>query len=298
MRDLEAGDKLDQFLLIKLISRTGMAATFRALDTDSGRIVAVKVPNFEYESDLVFYQRICREEGLGLRLEHTSLVRTLRPRDKSRPYLVTELVEGPSLRSFLEEEAPLAPERAIAIARRLCDVLAYLHDQGVVHRDVKPENVLVKPDGDIVLIDLGLASDRAARRITWGRTAGFGTPDYMPPERAAGQRGDARSDVYGVGLVLHEMLTGRLPHTPFIGLSEVEPGLEAILARALQPRPRDRYGDARAMLADLADPSAVARRVDGGGAARVAPTARRRAMFSVTVAAVIAGLAFLVALSR
>jgi serine/threonine-protein kinase len=298
MRDLEAGDKLDHYTLIELISRTGMAATFRALDTDTGQTVAVKVPHFEYESDLVFYQRITREEGLGLRLDHPSLVKTLRPRDKSRPYLVTELVEGQSLRSLLQHEAPLPPARAIAIVRRLCDVLAYLHEQGVAHRDVKPENVLIRPDDGIVLIDLGLSHDRAARRITWGRMAGFGTPDYMPPERVAGKRGDARSDVYAVGLVLHEMLTGRLPHTPFIGLSEVEPGLEAILTRALQPRPYDRYDDARAMIADLADPSAAARRVAAGAAAPIAPSVRRRAMFSITVAAVIAGLGFLVALSR
>ena len=170
----------------------------------------------------------------------------------------------------------------------------YLHSRGIVHRDLKPDNVIVTPDGSIKLLDFGIAMDEAARRLTWfGFTPPVGTPDYMAPEQVRGKRGDVRTDVYALGTMLYEMVTGELPYPhgnvhvtmraklnqdprpPSEVMSGLDPKVEEIIMHSIERSPRERYTTAREMLADLENPSQVVLRDRSGRrdhpAARTAP---------------------------
>jgi serine/threonine-protein kinase len=276
MRDVIAGQTLDQYDLTELLARSGMASIFRAVDRRSGQTVALKVPHMQYESDVAFYERFQREEQIGQKLEHPNIVRVLASGEKSRMYLVMEFAEGRSLRAILAERKKFPVEEALGIARQIASALVYMHERAVVHRDLKPDNVLVNGDGQIKLLDFGIAMDEAARRLTWaGLSTAVGTPDYMAPEQVKGRRGDARTDIYALGTILYEMLTGTVPfvegnahavmrakvesdpRSPREVAPELDPKVEEIVLRAIERSPRERYATAKEMLADLEDPSRV-----------------------------------------
>jgi serine/threonine protein kinase len=321
MRELLVGDHLDQYQITDLLARSGMASVYRARDTENGASVALKVPYMQFESDVVFHERFRREEELGQRLDHPSIIKFLRPREKSRMYIAMELVEGTSLRALLEPRRAISVERALDIAKKLCEALVYLHGRRVVHRDLKPENVLVLPDGRIKLLDFGIALDESARRLTWfGLSATVGTPDYMAPEQIGGRRGDVRTDVYALGTMLYEMLTGHLPYAssnavgmvrakktheapqpPTRYVPGLDPHLEEILLRAIEPSPRDRYPTAAAMLEDLRDPSRVlpgARAVSPARRGLAALPVPRSVLGALLILAILAGLVLLTWLSH
>ena len=275
MRELVAGDRVDQYELTELLARSGMASIFKALDRSSGQTVALKVPHLQYESDIAFYQRFEREENIGKKLDHPNIVRVLSPETKSRMYLVMEFAEGMSLRA-VQGDGRMEPSKALGLAAQICSALVYLHSRGIVHRDLKPDNVLLTPDGKIKLLDFGIAMDEAARRLTWfGLTPPVGTPDYMAPEQVRGKRGDVRTDIYALGTMLYEMITGDLPYThgnahatmraklnqdprpPSEILPSIDPKVEEIIMHAIARSPRERYGTAKEMLADLENPSQV-----------------------------------------
>jgi serine/threonine-protein kinase len=275
-REIQAGQQLDQYDLTELLARSGMASIFKALDRKSGATVAVKVPHMQYESDVAFYQRFEREEHIGQKLEHPNIVRVLTPDEKSRLYLVMEFAEGRSLRAILQKEKKLSRETALDLARQIASALVYMHARGIVHRDLKPDNVLVGADGKVKLLDFGIAMDEEARRLTWfGLSPPVGTPDYMAPEQVRGKRGDVRTDVYALGTMLYEMITGDLPYTagnvhammraklnedprpPRDVMPDIDPGIEEIILRAVDRAPRERYATAQEMLRDLEDPSRV-----------------------------------------
>jgi serine/threonine-protein kinase len=315
MRDPVVGERLDQYELVGLLARSGMASIFKAVDTFSGATVALKVPHAQLESDVVFYERFNREERIGHTLDHPGIVRVLRPREKSRMYLAMEFFEGRSLRAMLDGKHPLPREQALDIARQLCDVLVYLEEHNVVHRDLKPENVLIGADGRVKLLDFGIAMAEGSRRMTWaGLSSTLGTPDYMAPEQIRGRRGDARTDVYALGMLLYEMLTARLPFDspnprallraktaeepkpPSYHVKDFDPALEAIILKAIERDPRDRYASAAELRRDLEDPSAVsARHADlQERRSRASTRARRRAILGVVAALIVAGLGLLV----
>jgi len=141
MREVLAGDKLDQYELTELLARSGMASIFKAIDRRSGSTVALKVPHMQFESDVAFFQRFEREEKIGQKLVHPNIVRVLSPETKSRIYLVMEYAEGKSLRAIMGERRKFSVEEALGIVKQICSALVYLHGQGVVHRDLKPANV-------------------------------------------------------------------------------------------------------------------------------------------------------------
>jgi eukaryotic-like serine/threonine-protein kinase len=306
MREDHVGDRVDQYELTELLARSGMASIFKARDTESGAVVVLKIPHMQFESDVVFFERFRREEEIGQRLSHPNIIRVLTPRNKSRMYLVMEYSPGTALRARLSEQCPFPTNQALAIARQLAEALAYMHEHGVVHRDLKPENILVTDDGQVKILDFGIALDKAARRLTWaGLSSTIGTPDYMAPEQIGGRRGDARTDVYALGTMLYEMLTGQLPfdqsnahammraktiddpRPPSYFKPDIDPALETIILKAIQRRPRDRYDDAAELLADLRNPAAVSARGTSGqaGAAR-----RRRVPRELILALVILGI--------
>jgi serine/threonine-protein kinase len=311
VRDLVAGDPLDGYRITALLARGGMAAIFQAVDEESGETVALKVPHIQYEADVVFYERFRREEELAQRFDHPNLVKARASRrEKSRVYLIMEYVEGASLAALLGEGRPLDAAEAIDIARQTCDALAYLHGQGVVHRDVKPGNVLLTPRRQVKLLDFGISHLDTARRLTIsGLSASIGTPDYMAPEQLRGRAGDARVDLYALGTMLYEMLTGRLPYagsdweararakrledpTPASTfVPGIDPALEGIVMRAIAPGLDDRYGTAAELLLDLRNPSAAMPRAEARRNAR--PRRRidpKRVAAVVAVAAALCGV--------
>ena len=276
MREVSVGENLDQYKLIEVIARSGMASIFKAIDLVDGATVAIKVPYMQFESDVVFYGRFQREEAVGRRLDHPNIIKVLTPRHKSRMYIAMEYVDGISLRAIMRNERPLKTERALDFARQVCDAMVYMHSQGVVHRDLKPENVLVTAEGRVKIMDFGIALDESARRLTWsGLSTTIGTPDYMAPEQVSGRHGDARTDVYALGTMLFEMLTGELPFAgtnvysmmraktsedpqpPSHFVPDIDPHLQEIILRAIERSPRNRYPSAAEMLADLNAPERV-----------------------------------------
>jgi serine/threonine-protein kinase len=318
MREDKVGDTVDDYELIELLARSGMASIFKARDTQSGTIVALKIPHMQFESDVVFFERFRREEEIGQRLTHPNIIKVLKPRNKTRMYLAMDYLEGKSLRRLLDEQRPFPTPQALAIAIQIAEALVYLHSQGVVHRDLKPENIVVTGDGVVKILDFGIALDKSARRLTWvGLSSTIGTPDYMAPEQIGGRRGDVRTDIYALGIMLYEMLTGNLPFAgdnahaiiaaktrgeprpPSYFMPGFDPALESIVLRAIERVPRDRYDSAAEMLADLRNPSAVPPRDKWTGAQR----SRRRfhvprqVAMPLIVIAILAGLASLIWLS-
>jgi serine/threonine-protein kinase len=267
---------LDHYRLDQLIATSTTARIYRATDLRTGRQVAVKLPHVEVEGDSLFYQRVQRERQIGQKLDHPSIVKFLPDSGRSRAYLVMEWVEGLSLRRILNESGlgKLPHDRALRLASSLCEALEYLHSQGVVHRDLKPENILVdtSPEGfdRIRIIDFGIAGMAGSRRLTFGRLSQvMGTPDYISPEQVRGKRGDARSDIYAIGVILYEMLTGTTPfpgENPFAVMNlrlvdhpvppreadpAISPELQEILYRALERDPVNRYARAHELAWDL-----------------------------------------------
>jgi eukaryotic-like serine/threonine-protein kinase len=276
MREVSVGENLDQYKLTEVIARSGMASIFKAIDSESGNIVAIKVPYMQFESDVVFYGRFQREEEVGRRLDHPYIIKVLSPHHKSRMYIAMEFVEGTSLRAMIRDGQGLPIPKALDLARQICEALVYMHSQGVVHRDLKPENILITAEGKIKIMDFGIALDESARRLTWsGLSSTIGTPDYMAPEQVSGRRGDVRTDIYSLGVILFEMLTGNLPYSgpnvygvmkaktsedpqpPTAFKPDLDPHLEEIVLHAIERTPRNRYETAGQMLQDLNDPASV-----------------------------------------
>ena len=276
MTPLHPGDRLDHYRIESLVARSGMASIFRATDLDTGRPVAIKVPHPEMESDPVFFERFQREENIGKKLDHPGVIKVLPDDRRSRMYMVMEWVEGKLLRQVLNEQRKFPPDRAVRIALSLARTLDYIHANGVVHRDLKPENIVVAADDSTKIIDFGIASNAGARRITFSNLqSALGTPDYISPEQVKGKRGDARADLYALGVMLYEMLTGKVPWTgssPFLIMNdrllnnpvppreidpEISPQLQEIIYRALERDPRQRYGNAHELILDLEHPDQV-----------------------------------------
>jgi serine/threonine-protein kinase len=260
-----------RFRITDILSRSGMGTIFKAEDTLNGSgLVAVKVPHLEYESDPNFFSRFQREERIGLELNHSFVLKFIPVENKSRPYIVTEYLKGCTLEHMLKAMRPLPQKDALKITSLICEALQHMHDHGVVHRDLKPQNVMICCDGTIRIMDFGIARDAVSRRITRpGNTGSMGTPDYMAPEQVKGKRADKRTDLYNLGALLYEMLTGAVPfqnENPWAALNarvmgdpvaprklnpEISAQAEEIVLRALQRNPADRYGSAAAMKAEI-----------------------------------------------
>ena len=266
---IEAGSQIDFYRIEAPVAQSGMASIFRAVDVRDNRVVALKIPHPDMEADPILFDRFQREAGIGEKLQHPNVMRVYGGEKRSRVYMVMEWCEGRLLRQILSE-GRISQDRAIRIALAVLEALEYIHEQGVVHRDLKPENIMVVGDDVIKLIDFGIAGDTAARRLTYANfTATLGTADYISPEQIKGKRGDGRSDIYALGVILYEMLTGRQPFTgsspmevmndrllnyptpPTVAEPSISPQLQEVLYRALERNPQNRYARARDFAQDL-----------------------------------------------
>jgi serine/threonine-protein kinase len=253
-----------------------MASIFRATDLNTGRTVAIKVPHPEMESDPVFFDRFRREEDIGKMLDHPGVMKVFGDNNRSNIYMVMEWVDGKLLRQILNAEKKLPPERAVKIALGIADALGYIHSHGVVHRDLKPENIMVDPEDGVKLIDFGIAGQEGARRLTFAKLSQvMGTPEYISPEQVKGKRGDGRSDIFALGVMLYEMLTGKAPFqgpNPFAIMNDrllnnpippreidpsISPQLQEIIYRAIERDPKNRYPNTAEFVRDLEHPDQV-----------------------------------------
>jgi serine/threonine-protein kinase len=270
MTALRAGDLLDHYRIESLVARSGMASIFRATDIENNRQVAIKVPHPEMEADPQLFDRFRREQEIGEKLDHPRVMKVFKDAKRSRVYMVMEWVDGRLLRQILAGTGKLPQDRAVKLAAHICDALDYIHSNGVVHRDLKPENIMVDSNDNVKLIDFGIAGNEGSRRLTFANLSNvMGTPDYISPEQVKGKRGDGRSDIYAMGVMLYEMLTGKVPFTgnnPFLIMNDrllnnpvppreidatISPALQEIVYRALERDPRNRYATAREMARDL-----------------------------------------------
>jgi serine/threonine-protein kinase len=269
MTALHAGDTLDHYQIENLVARSGMASIYKATDSRDGRPVAIKIPHPEMEADPLLFDRFKREQEIGEKLDHPGVMKVFGGEKHSRIYMVMEWVDGHLLRDDLRGQ-PIPFDRAVRIAARVCDALEYIHSQGVVHRDLKPENIMVDAEDRVKLIDFGIAGHEGSRRLTFAKLSNvMGTPDYISPEQVKGKRGDGRADIYAMGVMLYEMLTGKMPFTgpnAFATMNErllnnpippreidpkISPELQEIIYRAMERDPKNRYAHAREFAWDL-----------------------------------------------
>lgn len=276
---LRPGDLLDsRFRIVEMINRGGMATVFKAEDMQQGnQPVAIKIPLAEYATGLGAWSRVNQEEEIGSQLKHPYILRFVPvPGRQHGTYVVTEYLRGETLADRLKRARPLPEQEALDIARRVAEALQFLHETGIVHYDLKPGNIMLCTDGSIRLLDFGLAQPVATR---WFRLHGtypaMGTSEYIAPEQLRGKHGQPSADIYSLGAVLYEMLTGTAPFpgddpidsgnqrltgdpaAPRQLNPSISPQAEEIILRALQRNPAHRYPAAAAMKAALASPQHV-----------------------------------------
>jgi serine/threonine-protein kinase len=251
------------------IGAGGMAEVFRGMDPVLNRTVAIKVLLPQFARDAGFVARFRREAQAAARLNHPNIVGVYDTgADGDTQFIVMEFVEGRTLSDFLGKGGRPTPMQAVELAQKIATALSIAHQQGIVHRDIKPANVMVTRDGSVKVMDFGIARIETVETAPQ-TSAVLGTPTYLSPEQAQGEKVDARSDIYSLGCVLYEMLTGR---PPFIGDSpvaiaykqvneapippgqlnaDVPPRLDAVVMKALSKNPANRYQTAEALAADL-----------------------------------------------
>ncbi|HKV85767.1 MAG TPA: protein kinase, partial [Ktedonobacterales bacterium] len=290
----------DRYELQEPIGRGGMATIYRAVDLRMGRTVAAKILREVYSTDPKFVTRFQREARAASALQHPNIVQVFDYGQSGESYyIVMEFVDGADLRRYLKKNGQLDNDRAIEIAHDVALGLGAAHKRGIVHRDVKPQNIMLNDDGLVKLTDFGIASmykDAEAERLT---TTGMtlGTVQYYAPEQAQGEVVSPPADIYALGIVMYEMLAGRTPFDgdtpvaiamrhiqdapdpPSMYNPRIAPGLERIILRCLEKDPRDRFRDGDALAYALENLARAPRHASGavgapaGGRSQFAPLA-------------------------
>ncbi|MHB8964341.1 MAG: Stk1 family PASTA domain-containing Ser/Thr kinase [Coriobacteriia bacterium] len=257
-----------RYRVIERIGAGGMAEVFKAVDEVLGRTVAVKVLHPRYAAEPNFVARFRQEASAAANLSHPSIVNIYDwGQDDSTYYIVMEYVNGTDLKSLVEQHGPLDPMRAADYASQVCSALAVAHGYDIIHRDIKPHNIVLTPDGTIKVMDFGIA--RAGNTTMTQTGSVLGTAQYISPEQAQGRALGPASDLYSLGVTLYEMVTGRVPFdadTPVaVALKQVNEdavpprrvrpsipaSLEAVIMRSMRKNPAERYDSAAEMRDDL-----------------------------------------------
>jgi hypothetical protein len=269
VRDADGVEHFGEYRLLEPLGRGGMASVYKA--ERRGELCALKRPLAAFLDEPQFRERFLREAEIGRTLHHPNIVRILeRGEIAGVPYFTMELIAGETLQALLQRAGPLAPRAAAGLVAQVGEALDYAHLKGVVHRDLKPSNIMVEADGTARVMDYGIARARRFEGLTV--TGSFlGTPEYVAPEAIEGKGTDARSDLYSLGVVFYETLTGARPFsadTPFAVLrrqltdpptppASLRPGLppelERIILRLLNKRPEERYAGAEELVLELRD---------------------------------------------
>ena len=260
----------DRYRVEAKIGAGGMAEVYRGFDQVLSRTVAIKVLHPQFARDSAFVERFRREAQAAARLNHASIVGVYdHGTDNGTQFIVMEFIEGRTLADALGAGRQPTPIQAAEVTQHICEALAAAHAQGVVHRDIKPENIMVTRDGTVKVMDFGIARLLTGPETAPQTSAVLGTASYLSPEQAQGQPVDARTDIYSLGTVLYEMLTGRPPFTgdspvaiaykhvneppvpPSQRNPDVPPSLDAVVMRALAKNPANRYQSAGEFAEDL-----------------------------------------------
>ena len=265
---------LGRYQLGRTLGSGGMAIVYQAHDRELGRVVAVKRLADNLSHDRSFRDRFLREAQLAARLSHPRLVRVydFGHDPDGRPFIVMEYVEGGSLAETLARDGVLSPARVVAVARDCCSGLAYAHSAGLVHRDLKPQNLLLDHDGRVKIADFGIARSLDGTSLTLTGSV-LGTAGYLAPEQAGGEQVSAAADIYGLGVTLHQLATGTMP-TPEAPQALPEP-VRSVVARCLDPDP-GRRPTAEALSAMLDEPATAVLAATRVAPRHVAPVRSRR----------------------
>ena len=260
----------ERYMIEALIGSGGMADVYRAYDRKEKRIVALKVLREEHRNDMEFIRRFEQEAKAVLSLDHENIVHSYDVgEDEGIHYIVLEYVEGSTLKDIIKSDGPLSPKIAVSIACQVLDALSHAHERGIIHRDVKPQNVIITARGKAKLADFGIARDAASTTRTFAGSNVVGSVHYISPEQARGENVTAASDIYSSAIMIFEMLTGEVPfygdNSVAIALKHLQEDIIApnelnaripralsdVVVRAASKNLRVRYATARQMKADL-----------------------------------------------
>lgn len=275
---LPSNRKLGNYLVLETVGVGGNATVYRAKSLEEDETVAIKVPHLETLRVKNFQKTFEAEAQAGVNLVHPSIVKTYGigefkdAQSRKIPFFVMENLEGEDLREILKREGKLDPKRVTLIARVVADTIGWAHRKGVIHRDISPQNIFVTKNRQIKVMDFGISTafKRGTKQGKGGGALNFGTPAYLAPERTSRADNDPRSDLYSLGCVMYEMLTGQPPFTaespravlmlhrkahvvPPSQKVELPAELEAIVMKLLEKDPNKRYQDAGEVTAALAD---------------------------------------------
>lgn len=264
-------DRIGNCRIVGEIGSGGMAVVYKAVQQPLGRVVAIKALKPSIAMDSQFAQRFEREAHFMASLQHENILHVVDfVKDGRSMYIIMEFVEGIDLYDLLEHSQQLPPEVAAIIALQVARALDYAHFRGIIHRDIKPANIMISKQGEVKLMDFGIARDDKLSDLTETGT-GLGTPSYMSPEQILGDKLDFRSDIFSLGIVLYQMVTGKKPFveddartvmqkirldrytSPRKLNPKVPRQLERILGRCMEKMPANRYPTTQALIDDLTE---------------------------------------------
>lgn len=259
-----------RYILLEKVGDGGMAIVYKATDTILGRTVAIKLLRAEYSSDPDFVKNFDNEALAAASLSHANVVNIFDVgKDGDDHYIVMEFVDGQTLKEIIKERAPLEPEEAVNIAKQICDALEHAHSNQLIHRDIKPHNIMIDKTGKVKVTDFGIARAVTASTMTYQSESVMGSVHYFSPEQARGGVATEASDIYSLGIVMYEMVTGKLPYSGESPISVamkhiqdrltppteynhiISDNLENIILRSLAKDPLQRYKSTKEISSDL-----------------------------------------------
>jgi len=284
----------ERYELEELVGTGGMSSVYRAHDRLLERDVALKVLHEQFASDTDYVERFRREARSVAQLSHPNIVTVIdRGYEGDRQFIVFEYIAGENLKSLIDREGPLPEDEAVRLTLQIARALGFAHEHGLVHRDVKPQNVLLNGDGQAKVTDFGIARSLDVKGGLTQTGTVLGTSDYIAPEQARGSRVDAQSDIYSLGAVLYELLTGEVPFPGdnFVAVAmrhinepppsvrehrpDVSPRLDAAIRRAMAKQPRDRFASMSDFCTELSACLGPETAASGAETMVVAPSKKR-----------------------